>query len=195
MLAVELNWNLLRNRQLCIYGESCLLGIYKLRKAAQTGVCFALMHAHTGSDVIDKFISSKFWPTRETFHLIDATQMWHLICYYYLIHSVVVGCFHSIFMHLHEMCRIALKKQINNMNKWYNNFIKRKFTPNESKHIKKYAFIQIDKKKPWANVSMHSMNEKQALDFVTDSRFNEITTEEWWTQPNRTQFSILPTNK
>lgn len=81
-------------------------------------------------------------------------------------------------MHLHEMCRIALKKQINNMNKWYNNFIKRKFTPNESKHIKKYAFIQIDKKKPWANVSMHSMNEKQALDFVTDSRFNEITTEE-----------------
>lgn len=105
------------------------------------------MHAHTGSDVIDKFISSKFWPTRETFHLIDATQMWHLICYYYLIHSVVVGCFHSIFMHLHEMCRIALKKQINNMNKWYNNFIKRKYASNESKHIKKYAFIQIDKKK------------------------------------------------
>ena len=64
----------------------------QLRKAAQTGVCFALMHAHTGSDVIDKFISSKFWPTRETFHLIDATQMLHLICCYYLIHNVVISC-------------------------------------------------------------------------------------------------------
>lgn len=47
-----------------LFGMSCV-------KSDQTGVRFALMrpHIHSRFLVIDKFISSKFWPTRETFHL------------------------------------------------------------------------------------------------------------------------------
>lgn len=171
-------------------------------KSGQTGVCFALVHPSTTPVLMwsTSLLAANFGQAEKLFILSLPIKCgilgWALEIYYNVVAvAIAVGRLHSIFMHSHEMCRVALNRRINHMNKWYNNFIKRKYT-NESKHIEKSVFMP-KRKIAWANEREYAFDEwnqptttkthTHTLDFEWRTR---ASTEEWRTQPNRSNIQF-----